>query len=66
MQYASTVDCFDCTFMGKEKYRSKLEELLNIRAQEGWELFSSEVSGEGSLCTVIFRRDANGAIKEKY
>lgn len=66
MQYAYKVDCFDCTFMGKEKYRSKLEELLNIRAQEGWELFSSEVSGEGSLCTVIFRRDANVAIKEKY
>ena len=65
-KYAYKVEVFECTFMGKDKFSSKLEEILNKADEDGWELHSFETTENGGICTVILRKDANTAILEKY
>lgn len=65
-KYIYKVVTFDCTFMSKDKFQKKLEENLNTYSADGWELHSFETTGQGTLCTIIFQKNSNEAILEKY
>ena len=59
------VETFGCTFSSREKYQRQLQEVIDRNAAEGWILHSSGLSGEGTICTVIFYKDAGEAIASK-
>jgi hypothetical protein len=58
------------THSPSNSFQKAFEKVLNANSAEGWELHSFEITGEylndiGTVCTVVFQKDANEAILEK-
>ena len=57
--YEYKTETFGCGFSTKSGFNSKLEDLLNEYAEEGWRLHTMQVAGaSASICICVFEREA--------